>query len=702
MGGNPNIIIPHCTFVDDITLIADNVKDAQELLNIVQECMEEMGLRINEKKSSLIVKQRNHTNTTYPTIKINNHIIETLTNDKAFRFLGVHFNTDLNWDKQFELLKKKLIQQTYQLKNQSFTTKQKVSICNLLFTPSIAYRLNVVNLNEGQCKSLDQLLCNVIIESANLHHNHAKAKIWDANNTGGAGLVSLTHLNDIVFTSNVINYGLNAANKFPRVCLEQLALDQGIDLSNITKTKTSQMNPSILTRLIKSLQSTNLQLLKPNNKIEPFPFSPKKYVREDYIWDKLLNKKVLPIFTDGSHNPITNRTTSAMVVGRNMKLTYAWDSTTQGSSYFGELSACERALNNIDNETQTIIFIDCQSVIDINAIENNQRKYSDVYKDPARSYRNRIQSIKELAHCKGIPMPIFIKVYSHIQDKLNDPKSKPSLIKNINANIEYLAKRFGITTLNTIITGNDKADSLASSLASTKRTWGLPIIPTGTPDYNIIQNNRLLEGSVSGILKNLYKEGIHKKRLTYTKREHYNFKEFDIQLSNTHLTDNNPDSNNTFNHTLKIRNQALFLPARCSPNRPSANKEIEGSTANLKKLAYQVNMPTAICELCDTGELCDYFHLFTCPGLESTSQEITNTVLSTIHKATGNPTIQPYFWCTKVKNRLQPASQPSSSPSVNYCKCNLPKHGNYIKCSDCKNNFHPHCLGISISIIFSI
>jgi hypothetical protein len=294
-------------------------------------------------------------------------------------------------------------------------------------------------------------------------------------------------------------------------------------------------------------------------------------------------------------------------------------------------------------------------------------------------------------------MPIFIKVYSHIQDKLSDPKSKPSLIRNINANMEYLAKRFGITTLNTIITGNERADSLASAMASTSKAWGLPTIPTGTPDYNIIQNNKLLEGSISCILKNLHKVDIHRKRLTYTKKEHFNFKEFDIQLSNVHLTDNNPDSNTTFNHTLKIRNQALFLPARYSPNRPS-NKDIENSTANLKKLAYQVNMPTAICELCNTGEICDYFHLFTCPGLESTSQEITNAVLSTIHKATGNPTIQPYFWCTKVKNRLQPTTQPPPPPPINLCKCNLPKHGEYIKCADCKNSFHPHCLGISISI----
>ena len=695
MANNLEIIIPHITFVDDITLIADSIEEAKLLLKIVEECMAELGLRINEKKSALIIKEHLENNTEEETLTINATKIQTVTGNKSFRLLGVNFNTELSWEDQFNILKKQMIHNTYRLNMKYYTTKQKITLCNMLFTPAIAYRLNVVTFSSTQCKYLDSLLAKVVTNSANLAPNHAHVKLWDKPTNGGAGLSSIAHMNKITFTANIINYGLNSPNPYPKICLEQMAIDQGIKLSNITKNFPLQDDDSLLHNLIRNLKAVNLNLIKsPSPKLPLFNLDPTNLPRQQQIYDKQNKEWFLPIFTDGSYNPKTKNTTCTVIIGKLMQHKYTWEAKLPGSSFNAELESLEFAIHKVHPELQSIIFSNCQPAIEV--IGRPLSKYSEIYKDPARSFRTRINNTLQELQNKNIPIPTIVKVYSHIKEKMSNTESKESLKTNIESSLKELERRFGKKNTATIIKGNILADELVSKKASCERQNNNITIPAGTPSYNIANQTHIIEGNVAHILKGIHSTTIHNDRKKTSKKVNQNFDSFDFNISNIHLTSNNPQHDSLFNHTLRIRNNALHLPARCSPNR-SKNIQTETQDLDFNKLKNQITYPDPRCELCNSNEICSYHHLWTCTALKKEQDLINKKTGEILKEITGSKPF-PYYWCTETRNLYQPCFPARQPPAILECVCQLPTHGQYITCQDCDKNFHPECIGVSTDL----
>ena len=689
MANNLNIIIPHITFVDDITLIADNIEEARFLLKIVEDCMSELGLRINEKKCALIIKEHQDNKPEDEILLINTKQIQTVKGNESFRLLGVNFNTEMNWDDQFNILKKQLIHNTYRLNMKSFSTKQKVTLCNMLFTPAIAYRLNVVSFSNQQCKYLDSLLTKVVVNSANLATNHAHVKLWDKPIKGGAGLSSITYMNKITYTANIINYGLNSPNIFPKICLEQMAKDLNINLNNAKENPVYSNDDSLLHNLLKNLKAANLNLVKSTStKLPLFEIDPTNLARPHQMYDKQDKVWFLPIFTDGSYNPDTKNTTCTAIIGTQFQHKHTWEAKLPGSSFNAELESIEFALNNIHSTLHTIIFSDCQSAIDIT--KYTPTKYSEIYKDSARSFRARISATYQEIEKKTIPKPSIIKVYSHIEDKISSPNSKESLKTNIENNMKMLVKRFGKKNAKIIIKGNILADKLVSEKSSKKRTNNDLVIPTGTPDYNLANQDHIIEGNVAQILKKIHTKNIHNERLKTSKKENQNFEKFDLNISNTHLLSNDPLQDSVFNHTLRIRNNALHLPSKCSPNRSKSSHPESQKDLNISKLKNQITYPDPRCELCNSKEICSYHHLWTCSALKEEQAVIDKKVQDTIQEITGRQ-IFPFYWCTSTRNLYQ-SCFPARTQSTLECVCQLPTHGQYVNCHDCKKTSIPNVL----------
>src|SRR5207249_4483679 len=99
---------------------------------------------------------------------------------------------------------------------------------------------------------------------------------------------------------------------------------------------------------------------------------------------------------------------------------------------------------------------------------------------------------------------------------------------------------------------------------------------------------------------------IHRTRLSYTKKEHDNFEYFNLPMSNAQLSTKQAEGDKSFNHTLKIRNLGLYLPARVSPSK-NKNNLYNAITPNIKELSAQITYPTQFCELCPKKTACDFF-----------------------------------------------------------------------------------------------
>jgi len=338
---------------------------------------------------------------------------------------------------------------------------------------------------------------------------------------------------------------------------------------------------------------------KRTNKPRTLPFNPKTINWRELIYDNFLDEWIYPIWTDGSHNPSTNNSTSAIAFGANLKNSTAFECWNHGNALIGEINALEYALNNLATNVRSVIFVDCSSAI--TALQKPPEKYSDIHKDPNFSFQNRITSTLTHIHNANIPPPDVIKIYSHIADKLRDPNTTPEKKKRIEANKAYIADRYSSVTFEDIEKGNIKADELASNLSASKRSTNIDNNVPGLPPYSLIRNKEVLEGNANLHLRKEHQKIIHKERLSYSKKQHRNFEHFNLNLSNHHLKDDNPAQDKLIGQTLKLRKLAYFLPARCSPNKIGKQGK-----ANIN---VEIMYPTPICELCKNNEECDRMHL---------------------------------------------------------------------------------------------
>jgi exonuclease III len=690
--GKEDIVINNVTFVDDINLIAESEEDAQRLLEICQEFMEETGLRINELKTMAIIT--NMSANEEVTIRVNGKKIKAVSGEEAFRILGVMFNEKMDWEQQFKKVKQKLSYDAFRLKSRCYTTKQKIALINTMLIASIRYKMNVMSLTNDQCKQLDTIITTVVRKQANLSFNHANVKLWDKVEWGGAGLGSVAQVNSSTFTANFVNYGLNNRSKFPRTCLIELAKIQGINLQNPTESNVEVDSNTLWGKVLRDLEAFKFKLTRNKSKNEmPFKFTVNKD-RGEEMEDKAKNEKFIPVWSDGSFIPKTRATTGATLRGKKLKKKASFPAITEGAPAFGEVSALEHALCNPHHKVKQIIFVDYKALIDL--VEVRDRKYRDEYTDPIGSYRKRIADIMDRRK-QELPEelvdPEIIWIPSHHKEKLEDPEISEERKENIKKQLEYLETRFGKTQLQTILKGNEIVDEEAGKAAERRIYKPNTELYKGFPRFTITtEGGRPIEGSVSRKMKEKWQKDNKAERRKRTKAQFDNWTDFDLAKSNIHMEANEQDVSDWFGKTLRLRNMGLYLPDRTSTVTRSDSKK-ERKTYSLNN---EIFYPTIMCELCNEEQICDLYHLHVCPKLAETNKEMMDQFDKICEEHTGNK-MAPYFWCNETKEISEGKKTFTKRFYPTFCTCETPQHGEYICCHDCMKPFHPTCLGISLT-----
>ena len=72
-------------------------------------------------------------------IKLHNYQLKQINNDKTTHALGVYVNPKLNWNNQFKIMKKKMIESTTKLMNTRVNTFQTYLFFNMHMTRSVFF-----------------------------------------------------------------------------------------------------------------------------------------------------------------------------------------------------------------------------------------------------------------------------------------------------------------------------------------------------------------------------------------------------------------------------------------------------------------------------------------------------------------------------------------------------------------------------------
>lgn len=118
--------------------------------------------------------------------------IPILRGDETYKYLGVHINTNLGWEKQLELTANRVKYHAAVLRRKCFPAVQTVRIINQVIIPAVTARLAAVEVPVGYLATLDRILGGLVNNKMGMRYNASLKYLHLDQDKGGAGLMSLT------------------------------------------------------------------------------------------------------------------------------------------------------------------------------------------------------------------------------------------------------------------------------------------------------------------------------------------------------------------------------------------------------------------------------------------------------------------------------------------------------------------------------
>eukprot|EP00026_Physarum_polycephalum_P009871 Phypoly_transcript_10008.p1 GENE.Phypoly_transcript_10008~~Phypoly_transcript_10008.p1 ORF type:complete len:126 (-),score=19.01 Phypoly_transcript_10008:629-1006(-) len=109
---NINILV----FADDIALMVDNNKRTQKMMVMINEFCNYYGININyngRDKSIYTTNENGKHFITFQNIESKHSVLPKIEKNKNYKYLGVNINLDLNWKKQNQISRIKMLQQLF-------------------------------------------------------------------------------------------------------------------------------------------------------------------------------------------------------------------------------------------------------------------------------------------------------------------------------------------------------------------------------------------------------------------------------------------------------------------------------------------------------------------------------------------------------------------------------------------------------------
>ncbi len=211
MAQDINIRASILAYMDDLTLLSDDPKALDEMVNLVADFGNLTGLKMNAKKTQILTTKGNHQTEIMQrnTKTMQDEKTTIQENTKNVRYLGVVLNLNLDWEPAAEEMKKNVLKKLAILDGKRYPTEIKTKIINIIINKIIEYQANFIHISEEIKKEITQKIVAVAKHSVPMRSNLNPSEIWVNKEHGGEGIAHIDRVCDQGLVGTICRVGLN-------------------------------------------------------------------------------------------------------------------------------------------------------------------------------------------------------------------------------------------------------------------------------------------------------------------------------------------------------------------------------------------------------------------------------------------------------------------------------------------------------------
>ena len=186
---NNNRKISHLLYIDDLKLLGRNGNDLNNEIKIVQTISKDINMNFGlEKCARICLKSRVQSK-----MRIGNTFendIKELDPRKAYKYLGIEENFDIQHKNEKEKLKKEYLRLRLVLVTE-LSAKNKIQATGSLAVPVLKYSFGIVNWHQEKLQKLDRKTRKLLTIHEQHHPKADVDRLYVPRKQGGRGLVQL-------------------------------------------------------------------------------------------------------------------------------------------------------------------------------------------------------------------------------------------------------------------------------------------------------------------------------------------------------------------------------------------------------------------------------------------------------------------------------------------------------------------------------
>jgi hypothetical protein len=183
--------IASLAYCDDIVLLAHTHQHMVQLTSMLESYGTTHNLIVNGSKSAYT----NNSTTPTPHLTIHKQKIPSIAPSESYKYLGIYFNINLNWEKQQAEVDRRYKWRNTVLRSKNLTPQQVVAVINSVANAYITYTLGICHYEDSWLKAMDQVGANTVRFKLGLGEGHDNAFLYASPEGGGLNLEDLHSVN---------------------------------------------------------------------------------------------------------------------------------------------------------------------------------------------------------------------------------------------------------------------------------------------------------------------------------------------------------------------------------------------------------------------------------------------------------------------------------------------------------------------------
>jgi ribonuclease HI len=287
-----NINLPVMAYADDIHPIATNTDELQSQINIIHSFLEIHNMKIQAKKSHIIINQMKSSNifNQCKLLNINGEIITDIRDKNTLtRILGVFWTMGNKHKATWQNTKETFVRTMKMINRKHLPGKIATHLINTVIIPRLQYRLQLIPLNKTLETFIDTKLKRYVKQKYKLPISTANNIIYDKRIGIGLNCFKERHLQKLVTDSMVLlatdNISGNTFNQYTDSVSQHYKLPLNM-LEFPAMLKRPEKNKYTLNYLMSRLRENDLKIKVPKSKLQNSLY---QYMQKDDYAENIYN-----------------------------------------------------------------------------------------------------------------------------------------------------------------------------------------------------------------------------------------------------------------------------------------------------------------------------------------------------------------------------------------------------------------------------